>query len=77
MVGVVLTMKPMQKYGFIKGEDGKEYFFHKDDLRNVNWNQMEFDFSRGFEKIHVEFEPTEAEKGKRAKDVMRLNGEGE
>lgn len=34
MKGTVKTYLPEKRYGFIKGDDGKDYFFHQDEFRN-------------------------------------------
>ena len=31
MRGKVLTYNDEKKFGFVKGQDGKKYFFHSDD----------------------------------------------
>jgi len=47
-------------FGFIAGEDGKEYFFHRDSLDS----SLDFDRLSGGEK--VEFEVEQNPKGARA-----------
>jgi len=34
MKGTIKTYLPEKKYGFIKGDDGKDYFFHKNEFSN-------------------------------------------
>lgn len=31
MLGKVISYQNSKNFGFLKGEDGKRYFFHKDD----------------------------------------------
>ena len=50
-------------FGFISGEDGKEYFFHRDGLTS----SLDFNRLAGGEK--VEFEIEQSPKGARAKNV--------
>jgi CspA family cold shock protein len=50
-------------FGFISGEDGKEYFFHRDGLDS----SLDFDRLAGGEK--VEFEIEQNPKGARADRV--------
>jgi CspA family cold shock protein len=50
-------------FGFIAGEDGKEYFFHRDGLAR----ELDFDTLRGGER--VEFELQSRPRGPRAVNV--------
>jgi CspA family cold shock protein len=59
--GMVVRLMLDKGFGFIKGEDGKEYFFHRSSTGN-NWEQMQ-------ESTPVTFSPTEGPKGLRAEDV--------
>lgn len=34
MTGIIKTFLPEKQYGFIKGDDGKDYFFHQSDLKD-------------------------------------------
>ncbi len=63
MEGTVKWFNGRNGYGFIIGEDGKEYFVHKTFLK-------EGKFLR--ENDRVSFEPDEGEKGPIAKDVVLL-----
>ena len=51
-------------FGFITGEDGKDYFFHRDGLAS----SLDFDRLVGGEKVQFEIEPSP--KGDRAKNVQ-------
>jgi cold shock CspA family protein len=53
-------------YGFIKGEKGKEYFFHRSDF-DGDWEQLRAET----EKIFVEFIVETSNKGPRAAKVQR------
>jgi CspA family cold shock protein len=60
------TIKRIQKdraFGFIKGQDGQDYFFHKSGLgRGVEFNHLE-------EGQAVQFEATDGAKGPRAEEI--------
>ena len=62
MTGTIKTLLTEKGCGFIKGEDGVDYFFHRSALKNVSFDELE----RGRE---VTFEDAEGEKGPRAEDV--------
>ena len=57
-------------YGFIEDSDSKNYFFHRNDLENVNFDDLEV------ENL-VSFDPEEGEKGKKATNVQRIEEEKE
>ncbi|MDP3917438.1 MAG: cold shock domain-containing protein [Nanoarchaeota archaeon] len=60
MQGTVKWFKLQKGYGFILGEDGNEYFAHHTAIpEGVVLNKDD----------KVEFEPSESEKGKQAKDI--------
>lgn len=58
--------KLMKNYGFIRGEDGIEYFFAAAALNTADTNVHFEELARGQE---VEFEDTESAKGPRAEQV--------
>ena len=62
MKGIVKTLNSEKGFGFIKGEDGKEYFFHRSSLKNAPFDVLKKGQS-------VEFEDTENTKGPRAEDI--------
>lgn len=62
MTGTVKRVYNEKGYGFIEGEDKKEYFFHKSSLKNITIDEIE----QGRE---VTFEDAEGEKGPRAEDI--------
>ncbi|MCR4301835.1 MAG: cold shock domain-containing protein [Sulfuricaulis sp.] len=41
MNGVIKKLVKDKRFGFIKGEDGKEYFFHQSVLKNVRYEELE------------------------------------
>lgn len=65
MKGTVKNVNTEKGFGFIKGEDGNEYFFHRSALpRDVQIESL----SRG---ESVVFEVSEGPKGPRAENVER------
>jgi CspA family cold shock protein len=62
MNGTIKRLIADKDFGFIRGEDGNEYFFHKSGLKNAQ-----------FADLHVgqdvTFEESEGQKGLRAEDV--------
>lgn len=62
MNGTVKHFYPEKGYGFIKGEDGKEYFFHRSACKNVDAATLK-------DGDEVTFEDAEGAKGPRAEDV--------
>lgn len=62
MTGTVIRLMSDKGFGFIKGEDGREYFFHRSGVAQGGFDGM----AQGDE---VSFTPTQAAKGARAEDV--------
>ena len=62
MTGTIKNVYPEKGFGFIKGENGVSYFFHRSCLKNVQIDEV----GVGQE---VTFEDAEGEKGPRAEDV--------
>lgn len=60
LIGLIKTYLPSKKYGFIKGKDGKDYFFHEDDFENKK------DIPEISENSTIEFEEKATPKGYRA-----------
>jgi cold shock protein len=69
MEGTVKVVRGDKGFGFIRGEDGKEYFFHKSAIQNGRLDDVEGDDRKGKKGTAVTFEPTEGDKGLRAEDV--------
>jgi len=65
MNGTVIRVMSDKGYGFIKGDDGKEYFFHRQDLQDGMFDEMCMDAERG-QRILVVFESVPSPKGPRA-----------
>lgn len=69
MTGVVKKLAIDKGFGFIRGEDNREYFFHRsavDRSSSTPFEMMEE------ERTRVEFEPGTSEKGPRATDVCPI-----
>lgn len=58
-------------FGFIKGENGEDIFFHRDDF-NGHWADLHDDFNNDM-TIRVQFESKSTPKGLRASNVRRLD----
>lgn len=67
MNGTIKHLNRSKQFGFIIGEDGKNYFFHTSGLRGLVFDQL-------MEKMPVSFESTTTEKGLRAEEI-RYAGE--
>lgn len=63
MTGTIKRLKKDNGFGFILGQDGKEYFMHKSALKNAKFEELR-------EGQDVTFEDAEGEKGLRAEDVF-------
>ncbi len=65
MKGTIRTLNVERGFGFIKGQDGVEYFFHRTSLaRGVQFESL------ALGEI-VSFNVTQSDKGPRAADVTR------
>jgi cold shock CspA family protein len=56
MRGVVMSIRENGRFGFIRGQDGRDYFFHATALKGVDFEEI----SRG---SHVMFEVKERAPG--------------
>ena len=66
MKGTVKFFNVMKKFGFIAGEDGKEYFVHQTALEEgVNLNEGDA----------VEFDVEEGDRGPKAVNVKKAEAE--
>jgi len=66
MKGKVKWFNKSKGYGFITGEDGKEYFVHWQSIKEEGYKTL-------IEDDNVEFKTTETEKGIQAIEVSRIN----
>ncbi len=66
MTGTIKKLAKDRGFGFIRAEDGTEYFFHYTEVRGG----LSFETLR--EGQRVTFVPVEGEKGPRAADVLAL-----
>lgn len=67
MKGIIKTYVPEKKYGFIKGDDEKDYFFHLDAFKDPRHKDKICD------DVLVEFEPTPTPKGYKAQNCSLLD----
>lgn len=67
MQGTIKTYLPEKGYGFIKGDDGKDYFFHIREFHNKTHAE------RVCEAAIVQFEQQATPKGYKAKRCILLN----
>ncbi|KPK99469.1 MAG: hypothetical protein AMJ91_07690 [candidate division Zixibacteria bacterium SM23_73_3] len=67
--GTVKRLMRERGFGFILAEDGREIFFHRSELQNV-------DFDKLMEGDRLEFGVTKGKKGPQAIEVKKLNQEG-
>jgi cold shock CspA family protein len=63
MTGQIVRKKDTEGYGFIRGEDRIERFFHKSSILNARWADIRIGDA-------VEFEHSEGERGARAEQVL-------
>jgi len=63
MNGVIRNLVLDRGFGFITGEDNKDYFFHHSALQNGHY------FRHLENGVRVTFEPTKGSKGLRAENV--------
>jgi cold shock CspA family protein len=72
MRGKIIRLMGDKKFGFIEGEDQKQYFFHFSGF-NGFWDDLVNDFPMK-KNIPVSFTPVESPKGPRADEVTRMDG---
>lgn len=68
MRGEVISIVPKRGFGFIRAEDLKDYFFHRDDFTGF-WQDLQEDVVKGH--VSVVFEVVQNPKGLRAANVKR------
>ncbi len=67
MKGVIKTYLPEKKYGFIKGDDGKDYFFHESEFKDKSH------IAKLCEEAFVNFDQQATPKGYKAKGCSLIN----
>jgi cold shock CspA family protein len=72
MKGRVAKVVEQRMFGFIRGEDSNEYFFHRDDF-NGHFQDLIEDMANKH-SIDVTFTPNQSPKGLRASDITRVDG---
>jgi cold shock CspA family protein len=72
MNGTIIRIFADKKFGFIKGEDEKEYFFHMTDVDGF-FDDLAEDVLERRMTVKVMFEPTVSQKGPRAANVARVD----
>lgn len=74
MDGRIKNLILSKGYGFIEGENGQSYFFHRSDL-NGNWDYLCKDWADPeIKRIVVYFEPKATDRGPRASNVNLIQG---
>lgn len=68
--GTVKRIMRERGFGFILAEDGREIFFHRSELQNVDFNELK-------EGDHLEFSVTKGNKGPQATDIKKTSEEKE
>ncbi len=63
MTGTIKSLQRERGFGFLRGENGKEYFFHQSGMDS----SLNFDNLRGGEAVSFEIE--QSQKGPRANRV--------
>jgi CspA family cold shock protein len=63
MNGTVKKINSEKGFGFIRGEDGKDYFFHRSALKNTRMDEI-------YEGQEMTFEGAMGGKGLRAEEVI-------
>lgn len=70
MKGTITTYLPEKLYGFIKGDDGKDYFFHEREFRNPGQVRSLCENAR------VDFDQQATPKGYRARNCSLIDHKG-
>ncbi len=68
--GTIKRIMRERGFGFILAEDGREIFFHRSELQNVDFDKLQ-------EGDHLEFGVTKGNKGPQAIDIKKVSEEGE
>lgn len=72
MQGHIQKINVEKYFGFIKGDDGQDYFFHRDDFSG-HWSDLIEDHNKKDHLIPVRFEASDTPKGMRGLNVSRLD----
>jgi len=72
MIGTVSRLIADKGFGFITGEDGQDYFFHRSDMQGF-FDDLAVDIAKK-RKIKVQFDSVPSPKGARAGNVTRVDG---
>jgi CspA family cold shock protein len=64
--GTVKRIMRERGFGFILAEDGREIFFHRSELQNVDFDELG-------EGDHLEFTIVKGEKGPQATDIKKTS----
>lgn len=62
--GTVKRIMRERGFGFLLAEDGREIFFHRSELQNVDFDELG-------EGDHLEFTVVKGEKGPQATDIKK------
>jgi CspA family cold shock protein len=62
MTGAIRTVNSARGFGFIRGDDGLDYFFHRAELRGLEFEELK-------EGLRVRFETLMTKRGPRAAGV--------
>jgi CspA family cold shock protein len=64
--GTVKRLMRERGFGFIAAEDGREIFFHRSELQNVDFDKLE-------QGDQLEFNVTKGDKGPKATDIKKTS----
>ena len=64
--GTVRRIIRERGFGFISAEDGREIFFHRSELQDVEFDELE-------EGSHLEFSVTKGDKGPHAVGIKKIS----
>jgi CspA family cold shock protein len=66
--GTVKRIMREKGFGFISATDGREVFFHRSELQNVGFDELQ-------EGDRLEFEVTKGKKGPQASQISKVSQE--
>jgi CspA family cold shock protein len=64
--GTVKQLMRERGFGFISAEDGREIFFHRSELQNVDFDKLQ-------QGDPLEFNVTKGDKGPKATDIKKTS----